>query len=151
VSEALGKAWKTLDEGFVECDTRQRRLGELYIGIDFLMSTFYRVLGKSFVECHSVLGKEKSSSRREGDGDGAYAKCHEILDKDSLFAECLLYWHSAKKLPMGLYASSFAECIMCHSAKTSSLSSTRRTSTRQRDHQRVPLSVPLPSALRGTR
>jgi hypothetical protein len=35
VSEALGKAWKTLGEGFAECDTRQRELSEMYIGNDF--------------------------------------------------------------------------------------------------------------------
>jgi hypothetical protein len=35
VSEALGKAWKTLDEGFAECDTRQRSLSEPYIDNDF--------------------------------------------------------------------------------------------------------------------
>jgi hypothetical protein len=29
-----------------------------------LPSTFYRALGKYFAECHSVLGKEKSPSRR---------------------------------------------------------------------------------------
>jgi hypothetical protein len=40
VTEALGKAWKTLDEGFAECDTRQRELGELYIGNDFFAEYF---------------------------------------------------------------------------------------------------------------
>jgi hypothetical protein len=32
MSEALGKTWKTLGEGFAKSDTRQRRLDELYIG-----------------------------------------------------------------------------------------------------------------------
>jgi hypothetical protein len=27
--------------------------------------TFYRAFGKDFAECHSVLGKEKSPSRRQ--------------------------------------------------------------------------------------
>jgi hypothetical protein len=40
VSEALGKAWKTLGEGFAECDTQQRELGELYIGNDFFAEYF---------------------------------------------------------------------------------------------------------------
>jgi hypothetical protein len=31
VSEAFGKAWKTLGEVFAECDTRQKNMGELYI------------------------------------------------------------------------------------------------------------------------
>jgi hypothetical protein len=49
VSEALGKAWKTLGEGFAECDTRQRELGELYIGNGFFAEYFYRVtLGKEY-------------------------------------------------------------------------------------------------------
>jgi hypothetical protein len=40
VSEALDNIWKTLGEGFAECDTRQRRLGELYIGNDFFADYF---------------------------------------------------------------------------------------------------------------
>jgi hypothetical protein len=89
VLEALGKASKTLGEVFAECDTRQRGLDEQYIDNRFfaeyflsgtwqrlcrvlfighsaktLPSTFYRALGKDFAECHSVLGKEKSLSRR---------------------------------------------------------------------------------------
>jgi hypothetical protein len=40
VSEALGKAWKTLVEGFAECDTRQRELDELYIGNSFFAEYF---------------------------------------------------------------------------------------------------------------
>jgi hypothetical protein len=57
VFEALGK-------GFAECDTRQRKLGKLYIGNDFFAEYFYRALGKVFAECHSVLDKEKSLLRR---------------------------------------------------------------------------------------
>jgi hypothetical protein len=53
VFKALGKALKTLGEGFAECDTQPRKLGELYIDNDF------------FAECHSVLGKEKLPSRRQ--------------------------------------------------------------------------------------
>jgi hypothetical protein len=33
-------AWKTLGEVFVECDTRQRELGELYIGNSFFAEYF---------------------------------------------------------------------------------------------------------------
>jgi hypothetical protein len=72
------------------------------------------------------------------------------LDKDSLFAECLLYWHSANKHPVGPFVSSFTESIRWHSTKAPSLASARRTSTRQRDHQRAPLLIHLPSALEGT-
>jgi hypothetical protein len=40
VSEALDKAWKRLGEDFADCDTRQRKLGELYIGNDFFAEYF---------------------------------------------------------------------------------------------------------------
>jgi hypothetical protein len=40
VSEALDKDWKTLGEGFAECDTRQRKLGELYIDNYFFAEYF---------------------------------------------------------------------------------------------------------------
>jgi hypothetical protein len=40
VSKTLGKAWKTLSESFVERHTRQRKLGELYIGNDFFVEYF---------------------------------------------------------------------------------------------------------------
>jgi hypothetical protein len=35
----------------------------------------------------------------------------ETLGKGSLFAECLLYLHSAKKLPVGPFVSSFTDSI----------------------------------------
>jgi hypothetical protein len=119
VSEALGKAWKTLEEGFAVCDTRQRKLSELYIGNDFFVEYFYR-----------ALGKKKIAATVPGNCDGAYAECHKVtLDKGSLFAE-RIRWHSAK---------------------APSLPSARWISTRQRDHQQVPLLVRLPSAFVGTR
>jgi hypothetical protein len=40
VPEALGKASKTIGKSFAECDTRQRSLGELYIGTDFFAECF---------------------------------------------------------------------------------------------------------------
>jgi hypothetical protein len=33
-------AWKTIGECFAECDTRQKKLGELYIGNDFFVEYF---------------------------------------------------------------------------------------------------------------
>jgi hypothetical protein len=60
------------------------------------------------------------------------------LGKSSLFVECLMYWRSAKKHPVGPFASSFAESIRRHSAKAPSLSSAHRASSRQREHQRAP-------------
>jgi hypothetical protein len=73
------------------------------------------------------------------------------LGKGSLFIECPLYWHSAKKHPVDAFASSFAECIKRHLAKDPPLLSARWTSSRQREHERVPLSVPLSRALGDTR
>jgi hypothetical protein len=40
VSEVLGKAWKTLGEGFAECDTRQREVDKLYISNGFFAEYF---------------------------------------------------------------------------------------------------------------
>jgi hypothetical protein len=40
-----------------------------------LPSTFYRALSKDFAECQTVLGKEKLSSRRWGDGDSVFTEC----------------------------------------------------------------------------
>jgi hypothetical protein len=41
VSEVLGKALKTLDKGFTECHTRQRRLGKQCIGKAFFAEYFF--------------------------------------------------------------------------------------------------------------
>jgi hypothetical protein len=84
-----------------------------------LPSTFSRALGTDFVECQTVLGKEKPSSRCRG-------------DRDSVFAECLR-WHSAKKLL-------FAECLLIHSAQNAG--------TRQRIRRRVPMSGSLSGCCR---
>jgi hypothetical protein len=40
VSKTLDKTWKTLVKGFVECNTRQRKLGKLYIGNNFFVEYF---------------------------------------------------------------------------------------------------------------
>jgi hypothetical protein len=39
------------------------------------------------------------------------------LSKGSLFAECMLAWHTVKKAPVGPFTSSFAESIRKHLAK----------------------------------
>jgi hypothetical protein len=54
----LCRDWKTLGKLFAECDSRQRSLDELYIGNGFFAEYFLSG------ECHQVLGKEKSPSRR---------------------------------------------------------------------------------------
>jgi hypothetical protein len=86
VSEALGKAWKTLGEGFVECNTRQRKLDE-YFPEYFLSGTRQRLcrvppVTRQRIVAITVLGND----------DGVYAECNGVtLDKGSLFVECLLY------------------------------------------------------------
>jgi hypothetical protein len=66
VPEALGKALKTLDKGFAECDTRQRRLSKECIGKAFFAEYFFsgtRQRGLPSAREHSA---KKSS--RYGDG-----------------------------------------------------------------------------------
>jgi hypothetical protein len=129
------KVWRTIH--------RQRLLCQVL---------FYRALAKDFAECQPVLDKEKSLSQCQVTTTEPVPSVHRAtLGKGSLFAECPLYWHSTKKLPVGPYTRSFAERIRWHSAKAHSLPSARWASTRQRDHQRSLLLVPLPSALGGTR
>jgi hypothetical protein len=147
VSQALGKIWKTLNEGFAECDTRQRKLDELYISNGFFAEYFLSGTRQSFYRVSLGTWQRKVAVTAPGNGDGACV----TLGKGSLFAERQLYRHSAKKLHVGPFTRSFAKRITWHSAKAPSLPSARWTSTRQRDHQRTPLSVPLPSAFVGTR
>jgi hypothetical protein len=75
VSEALDKAWKTLSKSFVECDTRQRRLGELYIVNGFFAEYF--LSGSRQRLCRVSLGtwQRKIIVTAPGDGDGACAEC----------------------------------------------------------------------------
>jgi hypothetical protein len=119
VSEALGKAWKTLGEGFAECDTRQRKHDELYISNAFFAEYFLSSTRQSI--CRVSLGTRQSKVvvTVPGNDDGACA-------------ECPLYRHSAKKLPVGPFIRSFVERIRWYSAKTPSLPSAHLTSTRQR-------------------
>jgi hypothetical protein len=95
------------------------------------------------------LDKEKSSSLLQVSEPLPSATV--TLGKGSLFAECLLYRHSTKKLPVGPFVSSFAEYIRRHLAKAPSLLSATWTSSRQREHKWLLLPVPLSSALEGTR
>jgi hypothetical protein len=66
VPEALGKALKTLGNGFAECDTRQRRLGKQCIGKAFFAEYFFsgtRQRGLPSAKEHSA-----KKSDRYGDG-----------------------------------------------------------------------------------
>jgi hypothetical protein len=90
------------------------------------------------------ISKEMTPSRRLVTATEPMPSAHRVtLDKGSLFVECPLYLHSAKKLSVDPFTSLFVERIRWHSAKSHSLPSAQLTSTRQRDHQRALLSIPL--------
>jgi hypothetical protein len=72
-----------------------------------LPSIFCRIFGKDFAEYHLIFDEEKSPSRCQV--TKPLSSVDVTLGKGSLFVECLLYQHSAKKLSMGLFASFFAE------------------------------------------
>jgi hypothetical protein len=137
LSKALGKAWKTLDEGFAECDTRQRKLGELYIVNDFFDEYF-------------LSGNRQSLCRVSLENRQRKVAVTATGNDDEIFADCTLYWHSAKSVPLpsvlgdtrqrvflfvecppdyhlatgstaGPFVSSYTESIRRHFAKVASL------------------------------
>jgi hypothetical protein len=61
VPEALGKAPKTLDKGFTECRTRQRRLGKQYIGRGFFVEYFF-----SGTQQRGLLSAREHSAKKSG-------------------------------------------------------------------------------------
>jgi hypothetical protein len=94
-----------------------------------LPSNFYRALGKDFVECHTVLGKVKSSSRRlVTETEPLPSVLSDTRQRVSLFAECPPDYLSAKRSPAGPFVSTFAECTRRHSTKGASLLSPEATS-----------------------
>jgi hypothetical protein len=118
VSQTLGKGYFTLGKGFVECNTRQRTLGELYIGNSlfaeyFLSGTRQRICRVSF-----DTRQRKVTVTAPSDGDGSFAECREAN-----FVECLLSRPSAKTAPVGPSVSPCAESSRRHSAKEASLPS----------------------------
>jgi hypothetical protein len=138
VPEALDKAWKTLGKDFAEYNTRQRELGEHYIGNDFFpeyfLSSTWQIL------CRVPVGtrQRKTVVTAPGNGDDAFAECSR--------------WHSAKRLPSpSVLGDTFAECHLEHLAKKLPLCRVSPACTRQRVHQWGPASDSLPSALGGTR
>jgi hypothetical protein len=96
-----------------------------------LLNTFCRTLDKDFTECHLVLSKEKSPSRRQ------------VTVTETLPSATVTWQRS--------FASFFAECIRRHSVKVPSLPSASCPSSWRREHQWVPLLVHFPSAFGGTR
>jgi hypothetical protein len=72
VSKTHGKGYSTLGKAFAECNTRQRTLGELYIG-NSLFAEYYL----------SGTRQRKVTVTAPSDGDGSFAECR--------------LWHSAKR------------------------------------------------------
>jgi hypothetical protein len=104
-------------------------------------SLFCRVLfwalGIDFVECQAVLGKEKPSSRRQSDGDGAFAECiRRHSAKRYLLCRVSADYHSANDPSVGPFVSFFVECSLWHSAKRVSLPSVRSTTL---DKEAIPV------------
>jgi hypothetical protein len=115
---------------FAEClkNTRQRQkgFGEQHIGKAFFAEYFFWALDTDFVECQSVLGKEKPPSRRRGDGDGVFAECLLIhLAKKVPLCRVSADQHLAKDPSADTFVSFFAECSLWHSTKRVSLPSVR--------------------------
>jgi hypothetical protein len=78
VPEALGKALKTLDKGFAECDTRQRRLDKQCIDKAFFAEYFFsgtRQRGLPSAREHSA-----KKSGRYGDGVMETASLSSVKD-----------------------------------------------------------------------
>ena len=133
VSKTLGKGYFTLGKGFAECNTRQRTLGELYIGNSLFAEYFLSGTRQRLCRVPFGTRQRKVTVTAPSDGDGSFAEC--------------LRRHSAKTGPVDPTASLCAESPSRHSAKEVSLPSVWWTGTRQRTLQWAPLPVSLPSAL----
>jgi hypothetical protein len=83
VSQTHGKGYFTLGKGFAECNTRQRTLGELYIGNSIFAEYFLSGTRQRLCRVPFGTRQRKVTVTAPSDGDGS-------------FAECLL-WHSAKR------------------------------------------------------
>jgi hypothetical protein len=77
--QALGKAWKTLGKGFAECRTRQRGLGEQYIGKAFFAEYFF---GYSAQTLPSARQYSTKKSRRHSDEVTETAPLPSVLGKE---------------------------------------------------------------------
>jgi hypothetical protein len=145
VSETHGKGYSTLGKGFAECNTRQRTLGELYIGNSLFAEYFLSGTRQRLCRVSFGTRQRKVTVTAPSDGDGSFAEC--------------IPWHSAnrpilpsvrpsaKTGPVDPTASPCAESSSRHSAKETSLPSVWWTGTRQRTLQWAPLPVSLPSVL----
>jgi hypothetical protein len=88
VSQTLGKAWKTLSEGFPDYDNRTRKLGELYIANIFFVEYF--LLGTRQRLC--LVSPDTWQRKVIVTASEPMPSAHKVaLNKGSLFAECPLY------------------------------------------------------------
>jgi hypothetical protein len=71
----FGKVWKTLGGGSAEYDTRQKKLGELYIDNDFFVEYFLSHTQQRLCQVSSGTRQRKIIVIAPGNGDGTYAKC----------------------------------------------------------------------------
>jgi hypothetical protein len=83
---------------FAECNTRQKSIGELYIGNDFFAEYFLSVTRQRLCRASLSSRQENLSSRCQVMVMEPLPRAVVTLGKGSLFAECLLYRHLAKKL-----------------------------------------------------
>jgi hypothetical protein len=83
VSQTHGKGSFTLGKAFAECNTRQRTLGERYIGSGLFAEYFLSGTRQRICRVPFDTRQRKVTVTTPSDGDGS-------------FAECLL-WHSAKR------------------------------------------------------
>jgi hypothetical protein len=113
----------------------------------FLPSTFYRALGVPLVTRQKNVAVTTPS-----DGVRSCAECQPSGTQHMpTLCRVSTVLTLDKKPLVGPFTSSFAERIRWRSTKITSLPYARQTSTRKRDHQWAPSSVPLPSALGDTR
>jgi hypothetical protein len=75
VSQTLGKARKTLGKDFAECNTRQRMLGELYIGNDLFAEYFLSGTRQRICRVPFGTRQRKVVVTTPNDGDGSFAEC----------------------------------------------------------------------------
>jgi hypothetical protein len=75
VSKTLGKACKTLDECFVECDTHQIKIGKLYIGNGFFAEYFLSGTRERLCRLSPSTRQRKVAVTAAGNDDGAFAEC----------------------------------------------------------------------------
>jgi hypothetical protein len=123
VSQTHGKGYFTLGKGFAECNTRQRTLGELYIGSGLFAEYFLSGTRQRICRVSLTLGKEKSPSRRQVTVTDPLLSAFSGTRQRGNFVECLLPWPSAKTGLVGPTASPCAESSRRHLAKEDSLPS----------------------------